>query len=85
MKTIYKGLGTISEAALSPGLQLAIVPDESATETQIQHQYGNRVVKKKVAGKGLIYRRPHNLGQCSFSLTSTENRSRVHSRLWAAL
>jgi hypothetical protein len=55
MKTIYKEEGTISKAALSPGLQLAIVPDESATETQIQCQYGNReAVKKKVAGKVLI-------------------------------
>jgi hypothetical protein len=42
MKTIYKREGTISEAALSPGLQLAIVPDESTTETQIQRQYGKQ-------------------------------------------
>jgi hypothetical protein len=55
MKTIYKGEGTISEAALSPGLQLAIVPDKSATETQIQCQYGNREIsEEKVAGKVLI-------------------------------
>jgi hypothetical protein len=55
MKTIYKGEGTISEAALSPGLQLAIVADKSATETQIQCQYGNRESsEEKVAGKVLI-------------------------------
>jgi hypothetical protein len=41
MRTIYKGGGNY-EAALSPGLQLAIVPDKSATETQIQCQYGNK-------------------------------------------
>jgi hypothetical protein len=55
MKTIYKGEGTTIEAALSPGLQLAIVPDESATETQIQHQYRNREsCEEEVAVKVLI-------------------------------